>query len=1090
MKRLLYLALPLTISSPLFGLETSIPATNDTWLRGTGGANDDNKSASEVIIGNINSNTVGRGILEFDLSPYSLAAGDSILSARIEFTVSSNDGATTSDPGALPLNLHFVDDSGEFADFTNGVTWNNRTLSGPIPWSTAGGVFSSLIGSVSTNPFSLTANDVVPINLSSLGGILLGDSLQFAVLCPAAEALGNTRALFRFHSVENSAGESLKPRLILESNQELNGSSPPPSALSISGTSTVTVNTQVTNILIGDSSNGILTIDGGDLGSTGNFSSGTSAPFRDGILELQDGSLSVAGSSDFSGNALSASALRFWNPGLNSPIATANHLTLGRVVLTLPTDSTYVHIPDTSHTLLTYSSRTGHFENIPRNGITSHGINRFRIDYDVDLGGGLLGITATALPNYDSQPNQPNLIFIMVDDQGYAEVSPYGAPAERTPNIGTLASQGLLCTSGYAVASVCSPTRGGLLTGRYCESVGHRQNIGGSQEGQGLSPVFRTHMQRLGAVGYRNYWVGKWYAGTSIEKDPLQRGVDRFFTITDNLNHTTGNDQLAENGVSLGATTQYLTDHMGDQVVSYIGDHLANYPDQPFHLHWSDYAPHGPFNAAPADLQALFGVKGSYSTSERIAGMNLAIDRNIGKLLDYLDDPDGNPATNDSIAENTLIIYTNDNGGTGSHNNGILRSSKGAQYEGGIRVPMIARWPNRIAAAASFDRPAHMNDWIATFCALAGVPNHERNELDGIDLMPILDGVAAYPEERELFWNLWPRWIDGGQQAGGMRRGDWKLIVSEDLAVTELYNLSTDISESNNIKSNNLAVHDSMLTSYLQWQRTNVTPQWQESFNPNILRTDSGLYLRAIHNGYRLTNRGSSPAYYSTETRPFFDLSNDFELVTNFTPRTASDLTSNSQAWLAFGFSTPAPTSVTSPPTPPNRAQLTRIGIDFGSSSLVVEDLNTGTVSSQSLPLTWDPSMTTTIAVSYQSSTRSLTASTQGVSTTIALPAGINEWQHLGFGVTDSELEFTILRDTTNLTNSGITKPIFSENQLSFEFVADHPSGRPIQIEDSSDLQSFNLRYDALIEHLTPSTSRITLDEESSHPQRFFRVRD
>lgn len=1074
------LSVPLSLSA----IETSIPVSYDTWLRGTGGASNNNTGAGEVLIGNINSSTVGRGVFEFDLTPYSLAAGDSILSARIKLTVSFNDSSTTSNPGNLPLNLRPVDDGGETADLINGTTWTNRSLSGPASWSTAGGVYGTQIGSGSANPFTLASNDTVTVSFSDLSPISLGSSLQLAILSPDAENLGGTRALFRFHSAENSVGDSVKPTLILETNQALIGS-PPVGDLNVGGTTEITSDTTVPNILLGSSTDGTLSINGGNLTATNNFSSGTSAPFRDGILNLLSGSLSIGGDSDFSGNALSASVLRIWNPGQNPAIATVGHLTLGRVVLMLPADSSYSHTTNSVHTLMTYASRTGHFENVPRDGIISHGINRFRIDYDVNAGNGLLSVTATALPNYTRPASQPNLIFIMVDDQGYSELTPYGGPANRHPNLSALASQGLLCTSGYSVASVCSPTRGGLLTGRNCESVGHRQNIGGGQEGQGLSPTFRTHMQRLASVGYRNYWVGKWYAGTSAEKDPLQRGVDQFFTISDGLSHSAGNDQLAENGVPLGATTQYLTDHMGDQAITYISDHLTNYPSQPFHLHWSDYAPHSPFTADPADLQALFGNQGSYSTAQRIAAMNLAIDRNVGKLLDFLDDPDGNPATNDSIADNTLIVYTNDNGGTGSHNNGPLRGSKGFQYEGGIRVPMIVRWSNRISPA-TFDQPAHMNDWIATFCSVAGVPNHERSQLDGLDLMPILDGTAPYPTERELFWNLWPRWLDKGQMAGGMRRDNWKLIVSEDLSVTELYNLDTDLGESNNVKNANPAIHDSMFASYRQWQRTNLTPQWQEGFNPNILARDSGLYLRAIHNGYRLTNRASTPLYFTTETRPFVNLQSDFQLVTRFHPRSASDLTSNSQAWLAFGFS--APTNVTAPPSPPSRSELTRLGIDYNTLTLILEDLDSGISSSQALPASWIPSSATSIALSYESATRTLTASTEGISTSLTLPNGNNEWQHLGFGVTDSEVEFSILRDTTSYRGASLFNPELDSQTLTFEFNSSFPSGQPLQLEHSTDLRLFTPFDDALIEYLTPSRARIFIEEDPSLQQHFFRV--
>lgn len=866
---------------------------------------------------------------------------------------------------------------------------------------------------------------------------------------------------------------------------------PTPMALNVGGTEVIDENTSVTDVLVGSGSDGILKIDGGDLSVSGTMSLGTSAAYRDGILEQITGTINVVGDLDFSSSALSASVWRIWNPGINSSVSVGGQLHIERAVLTMRFDNSYTHTPGSVHTLVTYGSRTGRFENLPASGEINYGANRFRIDYDADAGGGQLAITATALTNYPQPANQPNIIYIMVDDQGYVEVTPYGAPANRTPALATLASQGLLFTNGYAAASVCSPTRGGVLTGRYAESVGHRQNIGGSQEGQGLSPTHRTYMQRLASVGYKNYHVGKWFVGVSAEMAPLQRGVDYYYSITesDYQTHTAGTDYLEENGVALGVSTKYLTDHMGDQVISYIQDHLTNHPGEPFHVHWSDFAPHAPFNADPVRLETLFGVKGSYTTTEKIAAMNLAIDDNVAKLTAFLDDPDGDPETDDGIADNTIVIYTDDNGGTPSHNNGTLRGSKGAQFEGGIRVPMIVRWPDGFSPG-TYTAPTHQLDWIATMCSVAGVPVAERSELDGLDLMPYIDGTEAHPLDRPLFWNLWPRWIDIGADnfAGGMRQGDWKLMVSEDLAQTELYDLAGDPSETTDIKAANLAVHDGMLETYHKWQRTNVTPQWAEQFNTDIYSRDSGLYLRALSNGYRLTRRANTAAYYTSETRPFFDLTANFSLVATITPRSPEDLNADSKAWVVFGFSEPAPTTVTSPPSPPNRAKLCRVGVDFAAAMLTIEDLDTATSSSVAMPAGWNPSAGAEIAVSYVGATRTLTLSSQASSTSIVLPAGIDEWQHLGLGVQSSEMEFKVLRDTTTRSGAAISNLLNTPGQgLRFDLEFDFPSGHPVRIESSEDLQTFETATDALIESISPGRFRVWMSNPGDPAKRFIR---
>jgi|GEM_PF-188604 len=1103
------LLLPLALPAAR-GVETEVTTTiGDTWLRGGGnnfGANDSNNADDEVLVGTVNgAGNLARGILEFDLSPYSLQAGDSISAARLELVVNSEDA--TVDPGPLDLELRFVDDGGESADLFNGTSWNDRSKAvPPVPWSTPGGVYgATLKGSVAVNPATVTGAETVSLPLDDLTGIEVGGPLQFGLLCPEAEALSN-RTLFRFHSTSSPLGEPVAAKLVLTTSQPLDFEEPPEPLL-VGGTEVISTDTTVANALVGSGADGVLVIDGGNLTVTGSMNLGTSAPFRDGVLEQIDGSVDIAGNLDFSSNFESGSVLKVWNPGANAPIAAAGELLLERVVLRLAFDDTYSHSPGATHTLATYASRTGHFENVPAGGEITMGENRFRIDYDADAGGGLLAITATALENHPQLADAPNVIFIMVDDQGYGELTPYGAAANRTPALEVLAEQGMLFTDGYAVASVCSPTRGGLITGRYCESVGHRLNIAGGREGQGLSPTFKTYMERLASVGYRNYWVGKWYAGSSVERDPLYRGADRFFTIADSLSHLAGDDILEEDGVELGPSTQYLTDHMGDKVVEYIAGHLAEHPDRPFHVHWSEYAPHSPFRADPARLEQLFGVKGSYSTAERIAGMNLAIDDNIRKVRDFLDDPDGDPSTDDGIAGNTLIVYTNDNGGTPSHNNAVLRGVKGDQYEGGIRIPMIARWPDGgwdpSFLGSSYGGPTHMLDWIATICSAAGVPACERNELDGIDLTPYLTGAEPHPVERPLFWNLWPRWYndpnpatpagpDGGRDmAGGMRQGDWKLMVSENLEVTELYHLPGDPGEATNVKAANPAIHDAMFATYLQWQRGHVVPMWQDGLNTNVYTPDDGLYLRALSNSYRLSTREHAAKYFTAEARPFFDLAGDFEAYATLQPRSAGDLTAHSAAWLVFGFTEPSPGDLGAPPAPPDRNKLCRIGIDFAAETLVVEDLNTATSSSVPLPADWNPAGGAAIGVRFNGSTRELTATAEGVSTSIVLPAGVDVWENFGFGVRDCEVECFLLRDTTHRSGAWISDlQWLGNNRLSLDLKFLHPSNRPVRIEDSTDLIEFEKAEDALIERFGPGRFRINIDNPGNPAQRFFRGAD
>jgi len=468
-------------------------------------------------------------------------------------------------------------------------------------------------------------------------------------------------------------------------------------------------------------------------------------------------------------------------------------------------------------------------------------------------------------------------------------------------------------------------------------------------------------------------------------------------------------------------------------------------------------------------------VKGSYTTTEKIAGMNLAIDDNVGRLLEFLDNPDGDTNTADSIAANTVIVYSNDNGGTTSHNNGILRGTKGDQFEGGIRVPLIARWPGTLAPG-TFTKPTHMLDWIATFCSVAGVPVHERSELEGLDLMSILQGAVPYPDSRPLFWNLWPRWIAQGEWAGGMRQGDWKLMVAQDLSQTMLFNLVSDPSETTDVKDANMAVHNAMLEIYKKWQRYNVMASWNEGFNPGIITVDSGLYWRCTYNGYRFSNRSLTPKYYTTEARPFFNLGNNFELTCTLAPRSPEDVNANSKAWIVFG---------------PNdsRSTLVRVGVNFGASALTIEDLGGGGSVSTPMPLGWTPASGAALTIRYNGSSRSLSVSSGTSVTNLTIPAGTAAWQKMGFGVQSFEADCAFLRDNVDLATSSVSNLTPGSSGSTMNVTFDRPSGRPIWLETSTNLTSFTEDKSALIENLAPGQFRVSRPA-SSESTLFFRAAD
>jgi len=515
---------------------------------------------------------------------------------------------------------------------------------------------------------------------------------------------------------------------------------------------------QLSAIRIGESSSlqgqGRLIVQSGNLATSGNLTVGSKAAANDGFVEVRGGSLQIAGNADFgrdaegadgslivSGGQVSIAAalrlgsfehggsmLRFHNPG-SSPPVTTEMLTLGRCALDFTYDSAYSHVPGTVVPLVEYASRDGQFGNF-RNGDDFHcGRHRFRIAYDVPAPDGRMAINITALEDWATAENPPNIILIFSDDQGYADIQlnahPTWASKYPMPRLQSLAAQGAKFTDAYVSGGVCHPSRVGLITGRYQQRIGADNNLSGPSH-NGMTIAQTTVPARLQALGYRTYGIGKWHLGGSVEFHPNVRGFDRWHGMwggSRSYYHSTAEQTVFQDQMTPvfdEENTGYLTDRIGDKGVAFIDEHLAGAPDKPFFMFMSYTAVHGPNDMQFLDdrftrLQSQYSLTQADYTSTptiyggdkakteleryRLAGMTLALDDNIGKIIDKL--------AAEKLTENTIVVYMTDNGGPGwasgsggnwSYNFPLRGLKGGSMTDGSIRVPCTMTWPGTIPA--------------------------------------------------------------------------------------------------------------------------------------------------------------------------------------------------------------------------------------------------------------------------------------------------------------------------------------------------------------------------------------------------------
>ena len=421
----------------------------------------------------------------------------------------------------------------------------------------------------------------------------------------------------------------------------------------------------------------------------------------------------------------------------------------------------------------------------------------------------------------------PNLIVIMTDDMGYADVGFNGCKDIPTPNIDRIASNGVRCTSGYVAYPVCGPSRAAFMTGRYGQRFGFERNplYKTRDPNMGLPKDERTFGEALKTVGYVSGVVGKWHLGAHKSNHPLNRGFDYFY------GHLGGGHQYFPKSLTIKDSysaknesesyrtwimkdhkavppRKYLTEEFSEAAIEFVTTNKAN----PFFLFLSYNAPHGPLQATEKYLNRFPKLKGKRKT---YAAMVSCVDDGVGQLLDKLEEL--------KLTGNTIIFFLSDNGGPESKNgsdNGVLRGGKSSPFEGGFRVPFAVQWKGVLPKGKTYDKPVSSLDIMGTITTLAKVKEDPKKPLDGVNIIPYLTGENTKTPHEAIYL----RKYDGGMHT--VRSGDYKLLKFKKDNKTLLYNLNEDLSEKTDLSSKHPDEMEKLEKLRVAWDSELIEPKF------------------------------------------------------------------------------------------------------------------------------------------------------------------------------------------------------------------------------------------------------------------------
>ncbi len=412
-----------------------------------------------------------------------------------------------------------------------------------------------------------------------------------------------------------------------------------------------------------------------------------------------------------------------------------------------------------------------------------------------------------------SAAERPNILVIVADDLGYHDVGFQGSKDIPTPHLDALATGGIVCTDGYVSHPVCSPCRAGLLTGRYQQRFGHERNPNywPDDEKSGLPTDQILLPKVLKDAGYVTGGIGKWHEGAHPKFHPIERGfTDWYGFIGGGHRYLPGVPGKAEYNIPLQRNhtdvdeREYLTDAFSREGAAFIKKHQG----QPWFLYLAYNAVHTPLDTLPRYLDRLPGI--GDPKRRAYAAMTIAMDDGMGRVLDAL------KAIGQQ--ENTLVFFFSDNGGpinVVKCDNAPLRAGKGTMYEGGSRVPFVVSWPGKLQPGVYREMVSAL-DVFATACALAKTPGPQDRAMDGVNLLPYLDGTVKAAPHKQLFWRM----ENGAQYA--VRDGDWKLVKSK--TTKELFNVAQDIGEQTDLASRHPEIVERLDGEFSNWNRGMIPP--------------------------------------------------------------------------------------------------------------------------------------------------------------------------------------------------------------------------------------------------------------------------
>ncbi len=444
-------------------------------------------------------------------------------------------------------------------------------------------------------------------------------------------------------------------------------------------------------------------------------------------------------------------------------------------------------------------------------------------------------------------PKPLNFVFILIDDMGWTDLGCYGSKSYDTPNIDRLASQGMRFTNAYAACPVCSPTRASIMTGKYPARLHLTDWIPGRKQwptAKLLTPSFRQELpleeitlaEALKPAGYVSASIGKWHLGGE-GFSPVEQGFDRNIGGTARGSPASYFGPFDLPGLKGGPAGEYLTDRLSDEAEKFIEENK----DRPFFLYLPEFAVHLPLEGKQ-ELVAKYETKlrGSETQNNPIyAAMVESVDQGIGRLMQKLDDL--------KIADRTVVILTSDNGGLrfeGKNtkpvtSNAPLRAGKGHLYEGGIREPLIVRWPGVVKPGSICHEPMISVDYFPTILEMAGL-GRPRQPVDGVSLVPLLK-QAGVPKRDAIYWH-YPHYSNqGGPPSGAIRHGEFKLIEFFEDGRVEMYHLKNDPGERHNLAHVDPRLTTTLYSMLQQWRRSvgAVMPGSNPSYDP--AKADQGL---------------------------------------------------------------------------------------------------------------------------------------------------------------------------------------------------------------------------------------------------------